>query len=230
MDIARFDIRGYDTLPARDGYAEWAATYENTVLDLMDLRLLERLETVRWRDARVADLACGTGRIGVWLRQRGVAVIDGIDLTPEMLEGARSKGVYRALRQADVGDTGLESGAYDIASASLVDEHLPDLRPMYREAARIVRPGGWFVLAGYHPWFMLNGTPTHFDRATGEPVSIQCYVHLFSDHVKAAHEAGWRLSEMHEGVIDGDWVAEKPKWSRYLQHPISFAFVWEMPS
>ncbi|HUG16677.1 MAG TPA: class I SAM-dependent methyltransferase, partial [Thermomicrobiales bacterium] len=165
MDIARFDTRRYETLPAREGYAEWAATYEDTVLDLMDLRLLDRLASVHWADARVADLACGTGRIGVWLRQRGVAAIDGIDLTPEMLEGARAKGVYRTLRQGDVGETGLESGAYDVVTASLVDEHLPDLRPMYREAARIVRPGGCFVLVGYHPWFMINGTPTHFDRA-----------------------------------------------------------------
>ncbi|HUG14699.1 MAG TPA: hypothetical protein VMM78_06730, partial [Thermomicrobiales bacterium] len=108
----------------------------------------------------------------------------------------------------------------------LVDEHLPDLRPMYREAARIVRPGGCFVLVGYHPWFMINGTPTHFDRAPGEPVAIQCYVHLFSDHARAALAAGWQLRELDEGVVDDDWVALKPKWSRFLQHPISFAFVW----
>lgn len=227
MDIARFDTRRYDTLSAQAGYGEWARTYEDTVLDLMDLRLFERVRSVPWRQGRqVADLACGTGRIGVWLRQQGVETIDGIDLTPEMLDGARAKGVYRTLQQADVGTTNLPSNTYDIVTASLVDEHLPDLRPMYMEAARIACFGGHFVLVGYHPYFMINGTPTHFDRASGEPASIQCYVHLFADHVQAALGAGLTLREMHEGVVDDDWVALKPKWSRFLHHPISFALVW----
>jgi SAM-dependent methyltransferase len=228
MDIARFDTRRYETVSAADGYGEWARTYEDTVLDLMDLRLFEQLRTVPWNQARhAADLACGTGRIGVWLARQGVDAIDGVDLTPEMLELAHSKGIYRRLQQSDVGDTPLASNAYDVVTASLVDEHLPDLRPLYSEAARIACPGGYFVLVGYHPWFMINGTPTHYDRATGEPVSIRCYVHLFSDHVQAALAAGWTLREMHEGVIDDDWVALKPKWSRFLDHPISFAFVWQ---
>ena len=56
----------------REGYADWVRTYEETVPDEMDLRLLERLTTVDWRSARaVLDLACGTGRVGAWLEGRG---------------------------------------------------------------------------------------------------------------------------------------------------------------
>jgi SAM-dependent methyltransferase len=63
MDFAPFDTRRYPTLPVRDGYGEWAVNYEDTVLDLMDLRLLDRLREVDWRRVRrAADLACGTGR------------------------------------------------------------------------------------------------------------------------------------------------------------------------
>ena len=103
MDIARFDTRRYETVSAADGYGEWARTYEDTVLDLMDLRLFEQLRTVPWNQARhAADLACGTGRIGVWLARQGVDAIDGVDLTPEMLELAHSKGIYRRLQQSDV--------------------------------------------------------------------------------------------------------------------------------
>jgi len=67
MDFSKFDQRRYPTVSVREGYGEWARTYEDTVLDLMDLRLLERLHAVDWRRmARAVDLACGTGRIGVW--------------------------------------------------------------------------------------------------------------------------------------------------------------------
>ena len=74
MNFDHFDTRGYPTLGVRDGYAEWAPTYERVVQDEMDLRLLERVGTVRWAEARRAlDLACGTGRIGRWLRSQGVS-------------------------------------------------------------------------------------------------------------------------------------------------------------
>jgi SAM-dependent methyltransferase len=43
MEFAPFDTRHYPTLTVQDGYREWAETYEATVLDLMDIRLLERL-------------------------------------------------------------------------------------------------------------------------------------------------------------------------------------------
>ena len=33
MDFAGFDKRGYRTVDARSGYAEWASTYEDTVKD-----------------------------------------------------------------------------------------------------------------------------------------------------------------------------------------------------
>src|SRR4051812_44243504 len=102
VDHSLYDKRKYPIVDVREGYAEWGRTYEQTVQDEMDLRLLDRLHTVDWSASRrVLDLACGTGRIGVWLRGRCAAAIDGIDLTPEMLERARSKGVYQALHVAD---------------------------------------------------------------------------------------------------------------------------------
>src|SRR4030095_2862443 len=149
----------------------------------MDLHLLERLRAVDWSGARnVLDLACGTGRIGAWLRKRSTAAIHGVDITPEMLDVARGKGVYRSLHVADVSATGLPAASYDLCIQSLADEHLPELEPLYREVTRVSTPDGRFVLVGFHPQFMMAGMPTHFDRAPGEPVSIRSYVHLLSDH------------------------------------------------
>ena len=227
MDFSKYDTRHYPTLPVREGYGEWARTYEDTVLDLMDLRLLARLRTVDWPAAtRAVDLACGTGRIGVWLRRSGVASLHGVDFTEAMLAGARAKGVYDQLTLADVAATGLEGGDHDLATMVLADEHLADLRPVYREAARLLAPGGRFVLAGYHPFFLFLGIPTHFDRASGDPVAIESHVHLASDHVSAGLGAGLRLVEMIEGMVDEAWVAAKPKWRKHLHRPVSFAMVW----
>ncbi|HSE04535.1 MAG TPA: class I SAM-dependent methyltransferase [Methylomirabilota bacterium] len=128
------------------------------VQDEMDLSLLERRGTADWAGARhVLDLACGTGRIGTWLRGRCSGVIDGVDFTPEMANVARGKGVYRTLAIADITRTGLPDASYDLCVQSLADEHLPDLRPLYREAARLTRPRGRFVLVGFHPQFLMAG-------------------------------------------------------------------------
>ena len=232
MEMSRYDRRGYTTVPVREGYGQWVDTYEETVEDVMDLRLLDRLTVVDWAHAaRVADLACGTGRTGVWLKAHGVSVLDGVDLTPEMLAKARERGIYSRLLEEDICHTSLPAKAYDVATTVLADEHLASLTPLYAEVARLVAPGGWFVLVGYHPFFtMMYGMPTHFDRPSGEPVAIETHVHLFSDHVRAGLHAGWTLMGMEEGLIDEMWLARKPQWAPYQHRPVSFVLAWQQRS
>jgi ubiquinone/menaquinone biosynthesis C-methylase UbiE len=227
MDHSQYDKRNYPIVDVREGYGEWVRSYEQTVQDEMDIHLLERLQTAHWSAAgTVLDLACGTGRIGAWLKTRTGAVIDGVDLTPEMLAVARGKGIYRALYNADVTATGLGDGEYDLCVQSLADEHMATIAPLYREAARVTSATGQFVIVGFHPQFLMAGMPTHFDRANGETLTIRSYVHLLSDHVKAALAAGWTLREMDEGLVDAAWLAKKPKWEKYAGIPVSFAMVW----
>lgn len=227
LDHAVYDRRNYPIVDVREGYRGWARTYDQTVHDEMDLRLLERLRTVDWSVPRaVLDLACGTGRIGAWLRERGCDEVDGVDLTPEMLERARARGLYRTLRVADVADTGFADGTYDLCIQSLADEHLPDLEPLYREVTRVTGPGGTFVIVGFHPQFLMRGIPTHFKRAPGDDVTIRSFVHLLSDHVKVARSLDWTLLEMEEGLVDGGWLRKAPKWETHRGQPISFAMVW----
>jgi SAM-dependent methyltransferase len=228
--FSEFDARHYPTLSVVDGYRRWAPTYEQALDGELDLVLLAQLPSINWRQQhRAVDLACGTGRIGRWLRARGVSLLDGVDLTEEMLAMARAGGLYTHTIQADMRATTLPSGAYDLVISVLAVEHLPELPPLYREAARLARPVGCFVLLGYHPFFLLNGIPTHFDGDDG-PVAIENYVHLFSDHIAAAHAAGWRLADMAERVVDESWVAKQPGFAKYLGRPVTYALVWRLES
>src|SRR5690242_15020254 len=108
MDFAPFDRRGYPNVNARIGYSEWAADYEATVATGLDRPLLNQLTSPQWSKLAIAvDLACGTGRTGVWLAEHGIRHIDGIDITSEMLQIARTKRVYRHLQVAEVSATAL---------------------------------------------------------------------------------------------------------------------------
>ena len=226
--FATFDRRNYRTLAPHEGYAQWAATYEDSVKRDMDLWLLDQIQTVKWDGVeRCADLGCGTGRTAAWLASKGVRKIDGVDATPEMLDHARKRDVFASLRVADVSATGLSAAQYDLVTTCLVDEHLAELGSLYEEAARLARPGAAYVLVGFHPFFIMTaGMPTHFQGADGEPLAIETHVHLLSDHVRAALAAGWQLAELHEQVIDDRWVETKPSWAAYRDVPISFAWVW----
>ena len=227
MDFTPFDKRGYPVVSALVGYAEWARDYEATVAAGLDRPLLEALTSVDWEAiATAADLACGTGRTGSWLRHQGVQLIDGADITREMLEIARAKRVYRHLDCNDVSRTQLPSSSYGLCTLVLADEHLADLTPVYQEAARLLVPEGYFILIGYHPFFLMGGTPTHYHRVDGEAVTIRCYVHLFSEHHQAATEAGLELIEFRERLIDEEWLQNKAKWRAYRHWPVSFALVW----
>lgn len=226
--FADFDRRNYRTVDVRTGYGQWAPGYERTVQDEMDIALLEGLAEPDWPAVRrAADLGCGTGRTGAWLRGRGVGAVDGVDLTPQMLDRARERGAHATLAEADVRDTGLPGGAYDLVIASLIDEHLPDLRPFYAEARRLAASGAVCTVVAFHPHFIMTaGMPTHFTADSGEPVAITTHVHLLSDHVTAALGAGWTLVEMRERTIDERWIELKPRWARYRGHPVSAALVW----
>ncbi|NGO72664.1 class I SAM-dependent DNA methyltransferase [Streptomyces boncukensis] len=228
LDFTDFDTRNYRTVDVATGYGQWVDTYEDTVQDAMDIALLDELTAPAWRSVRrAADLGCGTGRTGAWLRRHGVPGIDGVDLTPGMLERARERGAHDHLVEGDVRTSGLPGGSYDLVISSLIDEHLPDLRPYYDEAWRLAAPEALCVVVAFHPHFiMTSGMPTHFTSASGEPVAIATHVHLLSDHIAAGLGAGWRLAEMREGLVDERWLAVKPKWERFRNHPVSAALVW----
>src|SRR5260370_33497899 len=111
----------------------------------------------------------------------------------------------------------------------LADEHLAELGPMYREAARLLVAGGHFVLVGYHPFFLMQGMPTHYHRAgtNRESIAIRSYVHLFSEHFDAAKKAGLGLSEFRGCVIDEKSLGMKPKWREAFEMAVDFYAVME---
>ena len=101
-------------------YAKWADTYESEFTVprryLYDRNAAELLCQGFSGSGPVLDVGCGTGLVGEQLRRLGIAVVDGLDLSPEMLSKARSKAaadgspVYRQLIEADL------TGPIDIAS------------------------------------------------------------------------------------------------------------------
>jgi len=95
--------------------------------------------------ADILDLGCGTGLSGAALK-RFARRLDGVDLSPRMVEKARDRGVYDALAVGDV--VAFLDGAsapWDAIAAVDVLNYLDDLAPVFTASAKRLRPGGLFA-------------------------------------------------------------------------------------
>ncbi len=73
------------------------------------------------------DIGCGTGLTGKALTDRGVATLDGIDLSRAMLDKAAGRGIYRKLSLADLTQPlDLPQGAYNamVSSGTFTHGHV----------------------------------------------------------------------------------------------------------
>jgi predicted TPR repeat methyltransferase len=96
---------------------------------------------------RVLDLGCGTGLSGVALKPFATR-LEGLDLSPRMLEQARGRGLYDALHEADLlAFLPKRPGAFDIVAAADVLNYLGKLAPAFAALHAALKPGGVAVLS-----------------------------------------------------------------------------------
>ncbi len=142
---------------------------------LLDAPMLDACGDVRGR--RVLDCGCGEGRFCRLLAERGAAHVLGLDLCPPMIEAAEALRSERdAYRVADVQDLSLlHDGSFDLAVSYLNQCDLPDFRANTREVARILRPGGRFIVANLHPMRSAVGAWQRHDDGTKQHVIVDRY-------------------------------------------------------
>lgn len=229
IGFENYDRRKYRTLPVEQGYRLWSESYDRFMVPFqLDLPLLARCRAVKFGRVRSAlDLGCGTGRMGSWLKGKGVKVIDGMDVSAAMLAHARQKGIYRHIWKRKFPPTGLPAASYDLVMSSSALCHVRNLGGFYRDAFRATKRSGSAIVIDYHPHFLLNGIPTHFQDSKGRTLGIRNYVHLFRDHFALAAKAGWRLIWMDELIVQPGWARRHRGWRPYIYQPLSFIMCWK---
>jgi len=100
--------------------------------------------------ARVADLGCGTGTLSALLADEGY-VVDGVDVSPAMVERAQAKAGDRcSFVVADAAQPPLEPGTYDVVLCRHVLWALPDPSAALRRWVSLLVRGGRLVLVEGH--------------------------------------------------------------------------------
>jgi malonyl-CoA O-methyltransferase len=195
-------------------YDRWSGTYEtveNGTRDLAALVLREELPDLR--DREILEIGCGTGLNTRYLVERSRSVL-GVDFSAGMLEQARANVTIASVRfaQWDIRSAwDLVDASVDLVVCMLVLEHIEDLKPLFGEASRVLRPGGEFFICELHPFRQLQGRQAEFtDAASGRTVLVPAFQHDVSDYVNTSVEHGFELLRMGEWRDQQDTAIAAP--------------------
>jgi ubiquinone/menaquinone biosynthesis C-methylase UbiE len=127
------------------GYERERAAGYHRLLDDLEVSVAAPLA----RGRRVLEVGCGTGLILSRLAPEAASAY-GVDLSPNMLQGARDRGLSVALGSAT--SLPFRDDSFDLVCSFKVLAHVPDIEKALREIARVTRPGGRMALEFYNRW------------------------------------------------------------------------------
>lgn len=103
-------------------YADWADSYDKDVTDWGYATPARVAHALRGHlgdlSLPVLDFGCGTGLSGMALHLAGFDVIDGTDVSPEMIAKCQKHEFYRTLWHAEPGPLDVPVGAYAAVAAT----------------------------------------------------------------------------------------------------------------
>jgi ubiquinone/menaquinone biosynthesis C-methylase UbiE len=132
-------------------YRDWAETYDDTMLQglqYLSPQTVARLlaDHLADRQAEVLDIGCGTGLLGQGLAGHGFTTIDGLDVSPEMVQVAQRRGVYRNFIVADLNQPlAIADARYGGMSCCCTFTHGHVGAGCLDELFRVLRPGAPFA-------------------------------------------------------------------------------------
>ncbi|VAW03551.1 hypothetical protein MNBD_ACTINO02-2587 [hydrothermal vent metagenome] len=187
----------------------------------------------------VLDLGCGEGQ---GARLVGGTIV-GVDSSLVLLGAAlNTMPVLQAeLPGLDPLRTDCATGAF----AVLVLEHVEDIARFFGEVARVVEPGGWFVVVSNHPAFTAPGSGPIYDVSDGEYLwrwgpyldrsrsdepaghgSMVFHHRPMGDIVTLAAQHGWMLTRMVERGFTEAAISRDPVLAGQQHFPRLVGFRW----
>ena len=179
---------------------------------------------------RIADVACGQGRIARELARRGASVV-GVDVSDALLAKARDAEERDPLGveyvKADVAaQAGFASVPFDGVVCNYALSDIDDLEGALANVAGALEPGGWFVFSILHPCFpgWDDDAPSSWPvgggyfqegwwqaRNTGFRGKVGANHRTLATYLNLLRADGLILDVVAEPQPDAAWAARKPE-------------------
>src|SRR5664279_3379214 len=135
-------------------YARWRASEIGATTERLEGRLiLELIGGVG--GCRVLDVGCGDGEFALELTKRG-AIVTGIDVSTAMIDAAKGRAKQHnadiTFQVATAEHLPFLTEQFDVVTAITILCFVEDAAPVFREIARVLRPGGRLVIGELGKW------------------------------------------------------------------------------
>lgn len=123
--------------------------------------------------------------------------------------------------------------------------HVPDLRPVMAQFARVVRSGGHVVITDAHHELVFRGSIVKAPGPNGEPGLVETHRHTLGDFLRAALAVGLQVRRCEEpGLSSHDSRSQPPPspadltvggpedwpWTLLPLVPAAAQAAWEVPA
>lgn len=154
----------------------------------------------------VLDAGCGTGLAAPVLRPLA-AWLDGLDISPAMVERAERRGLYDRLEVGElIAGLSARPGCYDVVVAADVLVYFGNLAPLLTAAALALKPGGMFAC-----------TLERCDEADYRLGNGNRYAHSAAYIEAQAAAAGFAVALLEPAVSRREAGADVPGWVAALR-------------
>lgn len=224
-----------------DAHAEW---WQREFTDGVDPEYTEQILPIIVRGLgdrkRVVDIGTGEGQVARALQDQGVEVV-GVDPIAAQVELAAERAGGPVYVRGSASHLPLDNGGFDGVVACLVLEHIDDIDTVFAEVARVLVPGGLFVLLLNHPLLQTPGSgwiddqiieppeqywrvgPYLTETATVEEVQKGVFVRFLhrplSRYVNALLAGGLHLVAMEEPEPPAGFLAEATQYENAATIP-----------
>jgi predicted TPR repeat methyltransferase len=217
-NLALLELKRISRIPAlavKTLFDDYAGYYDATMVDQLGYRAPQHLRALAERmmpDAkapmRILDVGCGTGLTGEAFKDWAEGgVLDGIDLSPAMVEKARARSIYTNLIVEDF-ETALSAPGpfYDLAVAGDALIYNGDLDAVFLGAASRLKPGGFFLF-----------TVEKMAEGKWEQTQANRFRHSEVYLRGAAEAAGFRVADVVECTLRNEFHAPVDGFAVALQ-------------
>ena len=133
-------------------YDKFAETYSNTfaVANKKSISAYFSQIDFNLRGARLLDMGCGDGSDLRVFGKEG-AVLSGVDASEEMVKLATARNPGADIKVGRFEALPFPDGHFDVVVSKWAIQTSPEIEPIYKEVARVLKPNGAFLFLACHP-------------------------------------------------------------------------------